>query len=413
MQYFSFIAANARLLGFGFALAAFSSFGQTFYISLFGAEIRETFALSHGGFGAAYSFATLSSAACLVWLGRWIDEIDLRVWTALLCSGLACACLLMWWSPAVTVLIAAIFGLRLFGQGLLSHASSASMARYFEIGRGRALSIAGLGHPAGEALLPLPAVALAAAIGWRDTWAIVAALMLFAALPLAMWLLRGHSDRQRAWLERNVAPNARTLGHADGSWTRTEVLRDRVFYLLLPASLAPSYVMTGFFFHQAHLAQTKGWPLALIAGGFTAWALTSVVAALVAGDLVDRHGATRVMPFALVPMCAGLIVLATAASPPVAPVYLGLAGVSQGVHMTVQGALWAEIYGVRFIGAIRALTTGLAVLATALAPVTMGWLIDAGVSMEAIAVGSVTATALCIALALRGLRLHRQRGTAA
>jgi hypothetical protein len=95
VPYLSFVSANARLLGFGLALAAFSSFGQTFYIALFGTEIRDAFALSHGGFGTAYSAATLASAACLVWLGRFFDEVDLRAWTALLCTGLALACLLM------------------------------------------------------------------------------------------------------------------------------------------------------------------------------------------------------------------------------------------------------------------------------------------------------------------------------
>lgn len=408
MSYLAFVAANARLLGFGLALAAYSSFGQTFYIALFGAEIRNAFGLSHGGFGAAYSTATLGSAACLVWLGRFFDEVDLRLWTTLLCTGLALACLLMAWSPAVPWLVAAIFGLRLFGQGLLSHAASASMARYFEAGRGRALGIAGLGHPLGEALLPLPAVALAAIVGWRLSWTVVAALVLGAALPLALWLLRGHADRQRAWLADRGTARTQAV-RVELAWTRAQVVRDPVFYFLLPASLASSYVMTGFFFHQAHLAQAKGWPLTLIAGSFAAWALASVAAALVAGDLVDRRGATRMMPFALVPMCAGLAALSVTDSPMVAPIYLGLAGVSQGVHMTVQGALWAEIYGVRHIGAIRALTTGLAVLATALAPASLGWLIDAGVSMEAIALGSVAGTAGCIALAVRGLARHARR----
>jgi MFS family permease len=227
----------------------------------------------------------------------------------------------------VSFLVAAIFGLRLFGQGLLSHAASASMARYFRAGRGRALGIAGLGHPLGEAVLPLPAVALAALIGWRVSWALVAALMIFAALPVALWLLRGHAERQRNWLDHRV-PEARHTGGVEIKWTRAEVVRDPVFYYLLPASLASSYVMTGFFFHQAHLAQTKGWPLTLIAGSFTAWALASVVAALITGDLVDRRGATRMMPFALVPMCAGLAALSATDSPLAAPVYLGVSRVS-------------------------------------------------------------------------------------
>ncbi len=167
MNYLRFLAAHPRVLGFGFALAFFSSFGQTFFISLFGEEIRGTFDLSHGQFGLGYSLATLASGLTIIWLGRKLDTVDLRLFSAVLCAGLVFACFTMGIAPVVAVLVAAIYLLRLTGQGLLSHTAMTSMARYFDEGRGKAISVAALGFPAGEAVLPILAVVVMERIGWR------------------------------------------------------------------------------------------------------------------------------------------------------------------------------------------------------------------------------------------------------
>lgn len=411
MSYLDFVLANRRLLGFGFALAAFSSVGQTFFIALFGESMRVTFRLSHGELGGVYSAATLASAACLAWLGRKLDEVDLRVWTAFLCAGLAAACVVTAWSPTVVVLGVGFFGLRLFGQGLLGHAATTTMGRYFDDARGRAVSLASLGHPAGEALLPLPAVALAGLVGWRHAWLIVGLVVLVVAAPAALALLRGHAARHRAWLERHAAGESghvATPGSVTGPPPR-RLLGDPVFWLLLPASLASGYVLTGLFFHQSRLAEVKGWSLELIAASFSAWAAAGVVAALAAGPLVDRVGARRTLPFVLVPLALGLMALAESARPLVAPLYLGLAGVSQGLQFTTQGGLWAELYGVRRLGAVRAVISALAVFATALAPASMGALIDLGVRIDSIVSGCVGGIGIAIALAVAGLRLERRR----
>jgi len=140
VRYWPFVRANARFLGFGFALSALSSVGQTFFIALFGAEIRATFTLTHGEFGSIYSLATLASAACLAWFGQRMDDAELRRWSCFVLGGLGSACLLLAWAPAALFLGVALFGLRLFGQGLASHTSLVSMARYFDAARGRAVN---------------------------------------------------------------------------------------------------------------------------------------------------------------------------------------------------------------------------------------------------------------------------------
>ena len=381
VNYLQFLAANRRFLGFGFALAFFSSFGQTFFISVFGDEIRGTFDLSHGDFGLVYSLATLASGLSIIWLGRKLDTVDLRLFSSALCAGLVVACFTMGFAPGVAVLVVAIYLLRLTGQGLLSHTAMTSMARYFDEARGKAIAVAGLGFPAGEAVLPILAVVVMERIGWRATWLVIAAGLCVIVIPLVLWLLRGHAERHRAHL---AAGNGLSSGPGR-QWTRGEVLRDPRFYLLLPGVMAPGFIVTGLFFHQVHLVDTKGWSLTWFAGCFAVFAVAQLPAGLLAGPLVDRLGATRLLPVYLLPLAASLVVLATGSHMLVAAAFMALAGVTSGLGGTVVGSMWAEVYGVRHLGAIRAMATAIMVFSTAGSPVSMGWLIDAGVTMETIA----------------------------
>ena len=192
--YVRFALANRRFLAFGFLMALGSSFGQTYFIGVFGPGLRAEFGLSHGDWGLVFMAGTLASAAVLPWTGRLIDRLDLRVFTAAAFVGLAAACFLTAIAGHVAVLVIAIFGLRQFGQGLMTHTSGASMVRYFDANRGKAISLASVGFSAGQTVLPFAAVAVIAVAGWRSTYAAMGVFLLVAALPVALWLLKVHGD---------------------------------------------------------------------------------------------------------------------------------------------------------------------------------------------------------------------------
>lgn len=401
--YFAFLRENRRFLAYGYLLSLGSSFGQTFFISLSGAEIRAAFDLTHGGFGLAYLVATLLSGSAMMWAGHRIDTVDLRKYSAAVCAGLAAACFLLAVASGLVLLYLALFALRLTGQGLMMHTSMTSMARYFDAGRGKAISIASLGMTSGEALFPLLAVGLIAALGWRGSWMAVGAATALLILPLLLWLLRGHGERHRKMLERqSLAENGGGPGRRQ--WTRGEVARDPRFYLLMPAVMIPALVLTGLFFHQVHLAEVKGWSLAWLATCFVGFAAAKVAASLAVGPIIDRIGATRTLPWVMPPLVLGLAVLAGFDHPIAALVYMTAAGVTVGAGIASVGAMWPEIYGVRHVGAIRAMVSAMMVVATGLAPAAMGWLIDAGVSMTAITYAGlalVVAATVLIVFAVR------------
>ncbi|NCO17161.1 MAG: MFS transporter, partial [Alphaproteobacteria bacterium] len=131
MPFFQFLRANAPFLLAGFLLALLSSFGQTFFISLFGGEIRAEFGLSNGEWGATYGIATTVSAAVMLWAGGLTDRFRVRSLGTVVLIGLALACLAMAANPWPVALVGVIFALRLLGQGMTSHISGVAMARWF------------------------------------------------------------------------------------------------------------------------------------------------------------------------------------------------------------------------------------------------------------------------------------------
>lgn len=396
MNYLLFVFENRRFLAFGVLLTLCSNFGQTSFLALFSGHIRDEFALSHGDFGTIYSMATLTSAFCLIWVGRRIDDVDLRLYASLACAGIAAACFSMAAASSAIALYFALFLLRMTGQGLMGHTASTSMARYFDRQRGKAMSVVYLGHPLGEATLPSIAVALVGAIGWHRSWVVFGSVLAVSLAPLVLWLLKGHGERHHRLVERTktgseAAPSQR-------QWTHRDVLSDSRFYFILPNALAPPFILTGMFFHQVHLADTKGWSLTWLATCFIGYAAATVISSLSAGVLVDRLGAVRLLPFYLLPLALGLVIVAAFTSPIAALFYMAAAGLSAGAGNSIVGAMWAEVYGVAHLGAIRALASALMVFSTALSPAISGLLIDAGVTMEAIALMAVGYIAVSVVL---------------
>jgi len=374
----SFYRANARWLAAGFGLTFASSFGQTFFISLFAADLQAAYGLSDGGWGTVYTVATLASAAVLFQLGAAADRVRLdRLALGVIAAYAAVALAMAAGSASPVLLCLMVFGLRLCGQGMMSHLAITAMGRWFRAHRGRAVAIAGLGFAAGEALLPVLTVAAIAAVGWRGAWVLAACVLVLVLAPLLAWLLAAGRAPQSAG-GGEMAP-----GIGARHWTRGEVLGHWSFWALLPAVLTPSFIGTVVFFHQVHVAGEKGWDIAVMALGYPVYAGLTVTASLAGGWLADRAGPARLLPVVLVPMAAGIALIGAAGDVSGWIVGLGLLGLTQGMVQATWGALWPALYGTRHLGAVRAMATTVMVFSTAIGPGITGLLIDAGIALPA------------------------------
>jgi sugar phosphate permease len=375
MLILKFLRANSRWLAGAFLLTFFSSFGQTFFISLSSGGIRSEYGLTNGGFGTLYMVATLASALTLPWLGQIVDWTTARRVTFFIVPMLAIACFFMAFSHSIMLLGLTIYLLRLFGQGMMTHNAMTATARWFVNNRGRALSIAVIGHQTGEALFPFTYVAVSALIGWRMSWVAAAIFLIVVALPLAGWL--NGPEREPAGDE----PQDHSLKLI--GWTRGQVLRDGLFYLLMAGILAPGFIGTTVFFHQVYLIELRGWSREAFAIAFMALAGMTLISGLIAGQMIDRFSATRLLPGFLLPLGLACIVLGLVEAQWAAFAFMALMGVTYGFSSTISGAIWPEVYGLKHLGAIRSLTVAFIVFSTAAGPGVTGYLIDIGIPYPA------------------------------
>jgi len=373
--YLQFIRKNLPFLGAGFLLSFLSSFGQTFFISIFGGEIREAYGLSNGDWGLIYMVGTGASAVVMVFAGGLADKFRVRTLGIIVVLLLASACLFMAYNTAAALLPFVIFAIRFTGQGMTSHVSSVAMARWFIATRGRALAVAAFGFMTGEAVLPLTMVWLKSFIDWRTLWVGFAVFCVLACFVLYR-LLR---------LERTPQAMAETI-HATGMggkhWTRAEALRHPLFWAMVPAVMSFSGFGTAFWFHQVHFAEIKGWSHLALVSVFPLGTLALSISTIGYGWAVDRFGATRLLPIYLIPYVIAFILHWYAPSlwwTALAVVLMGIAG---GGQSTLLNACWAEFYGTKNLGAIKSAAAALMVLGSALGPGISGWLIDQGVGFE-------------------------------
>lgn len=375
MSFLFFLRDNARWLAGGFLLTFFSSFGQTFFISLSAGELRHEYGLSHGDFGLIYMAATLGSALTLPKLGQIVDRHSARKVAMVTMPMLALAAVIMSVSRNIALLGLSIYMLRLFGQGMMTHNAMTAMARWFAAQRGRAVSITTLGHNAGEAAFPLLFVLVAGLAGWRNAWLVAAGVLMLVALPAIAGLI-AVERAPRASDPASTKPVAR-------DWTRSEVLADPFFYLLLMGVMAPGFIGTTIFFHQVYLVELRGWSLELFAGSFTFMAAMTITFALISGQLIDRFSAVSLLPSFLVPLGLSCLVLGLLDTQWSVFVFMALLGLSYGVSSTLFGALWPEIYGLKHLGSIRSVMVAILVFATAMGPGLTGYLIDTGIPLPA------------------------------
>lgn len=397
MPFLPFVRANAPFLSAGLLISFLSSFGLTYYLAPFAGEIRAEYGLSHGEWAMLYGAATTLAAVAMVWAGMVLDRLRVRVVAPVALLALAGASVLMAVNQALWSLGLILFLLRFFGQGMSVQAAGVAMSRWFVGNRGRALAIAALGFTIGEIVLPLAFTAAKAVVPWR--WLFVAgAGVILLFLPLLWRLLRLERTPQ------SLSSGEDSAGMGGRHWTRGEALRHGLFWCVMPGLIAPSMFITVIFFHQVHLAEVKGWSHLAFLAVMPCYTLAAAGGMFATGGLLDRIGTRPLMPLYLLPLAAFLALFPQVQSLFWAAVVLVLMGITAGAQATVLMAFWAETYGTRHLGAIRALTGALMVFGTAVGPVISGYLIDRGVETDAQMGGMALFTALSAGLIALGLR---------
>tara|TARA_A100001015_G_scaffold21828_1_gene24800 strand:- start:1713 stop:2921 length:1209 start_codon:yes stop_codon:yes gene_type:complete len=370
-----------KVILFGFIFTFFSSFGQSFFLGLFNSSIRETLSITHGQFGSIYASATLLSSFILIWFGKKIDDISISKFAFLVIILLAFSCFFFSKISSITFLFIAILLMRFSGQGMMSHTATTTISRYFTKSRGKALSTSWFGLSTAEFILPVLIIYLLTLYDWRSIW-ITISIVIVIFLPLSSFLLIKNLrlDSRETFNKKNASnQNIR-------DWKRIEVIKDYRFYIICANMLAMPWIATGTFVYQSFILESKNWGPFVIAQSFMIYSIMSVITLFISGYLIDKFTSRKILIYMNIPLLLSTIVIIYFNHPFTAFVFLGLIGISNGLANVLGSSTWAEIYGVKHIGSIKALTTALMVFATAFGTAFFGVLIDRGYSIEQIAI---------------------------
>jgi len=390
-----FKSLSLKVIIFGFIFTFFSSFGQSFFLGLFNSSIREILSISHGQFGSIYATATLLSSFILIWVGKKIDDINIFKFALFVILLLSFSSFLFSKISSITFLFFAIFLMRFSGQGMMSHTATTTISRYFTKSRGKALSIGWFGLSTAEFIMPVLIVYLLSIYAWQNIWVIIS-ISILIFLPVISYLLLKNlnfESREPSSENKDEIKNIK-------EWKRIEVIKDYRFYIICMNMLAMPWIATGVFVYQSFIIESKGWGEFVIAQSFMVYSILSVATLLITGFLIDKFTARKLLIYMNIPLLIATIIIMFFDQSYSAFIFLGLIGISNGLANVLGSATWAEVYGVKHIGSIKALTTALMVFSTAFGTALFGFLIDIDFSIEQIALVSATFISLSIFLLL-------------
>ena len=395
-----FKSLSLKVIVFGFIFTFFSSFGQSFFLGLFNTSIRNELSITHGQFGSIYASATLLSSFLLIWVGKKIDDINISKFALFVILLLSFSCFFFSKISSVIFLFIAIFLMRFSGQGMMSHTATTTVSRYFTKSRGKALSTGWFGLSTAEFILPVLIVYLLAFYDWKSIWLTISFIIIIF-LPIASYfLVKNLNFDSRETQEEESSSNKKIK-----DWKRVEVIKDYRFYIVCANMLAMPWIATGTFVYQSFILESKNWGPFIIAQSFMVYSVLSVVTLFISGFLIDKFTSRKILIYMNLPLLLSVIVIIYFKHPISAFVFLGFIGITNGFANVLGSSTWAEIYGVKYIGSIKALTTALMVFATAFGTALFGILIDVGLSIEQIAIIS----SIYISISLISLFLIRNK----
>ena len=382
---------SLKVILFGFIFTFFSSFGQSFFLGLFNTSIRNELSITHGQFGSIYASATLLSSFVLIWFGKKIDDINISKFALFVILLLSFSSFFFSNISSTLILFLAIFLMRFSGQGMMSHTATTTVSRYFTKSRGKALSTSWFGLSSAEFILPVLIIYLLSIYDWKIIWKSISLIVLII-LPLASYFLvknLNFESRETDGTEKQKEKNIK-------NWKRIEVLKDYRFYIICANMLAMPWIATGTFVYQSFILSSKNWGSYIIAQSFMAYSILSVITLIISGILIDKFTSRKLIIYMNIPLLISVFIIIYFDQSFTAFIFLGLIGISNGFANVLGSSTWAEIYGVKYIGSIKALTTALMVFATAFGTALFGYLIDRDFSIEQI--GAISAIYISISL---------------
>lgn len=316
----------------------------------------------------------------------------------------------------------AVSGLSGFGGPSGQLLTVVPVAKWFQVRRGRALSIATIGTPLGNLLLIPVAQLIIDVWGWRTAWIVLGGMLALGAAPICALLMRKDPESLGLNVDGAETPATAQAGtHVEiedtSSWNVREVLRTRVFWLLLLATASAGIVTQGTLVHRVPFWQDEGIASGYVAAGTAFAPLLVVLSGLVCGVIADRW------PSRFIGLAGGLIAGSSALpmvfardSVLLLALHNILWGAGQGANNTVANTIWPEYFGRKFLGSIRGIifpvSIGTAAVSAPLFAVLLTGLADPHLAWT-VTLGGFAASGILYLIATKPVRAGERSATVA
>ena len=387
-DWFKLLKNNPLLMSYGFLFNFFSSFGQTFFVSLLVPFWVMGIGVTNSEFGSMYGLISVTSALTLPLFGRYIDLMPLRRYSLIIFIGLILSVAILSVANSFLVLLGGLFLVRLFGQGLMTHTAATGIAKLFDKERGKALAFTSLGHPAAQLILPFLFALASAQFNWQLTLILMALLSLFVMLPL---IIRITPDKEKIATISGKVSTVEDNGH---------FLLSRTFWQIATNIFLIPFLSTAIMLYQYTIAENKGWEPSWVLFSFSFFAIFNGLSIFFSGDLIDRFSGIKLFPYYLLPALVGFTAMTLFDGKWMFPLFYGLLGISSGLGSTIKTAVQAEVYGSAQLGKIRSYLSTIMVLGTAAGPPVLGYLLDKDFSINYIMLYAALLTLIVFILSL-------------
>jgi MFS transporter, DHA1 family, purine base/nucleoside efflux pump len=372
MGYRTLLRDHRSVLSIAFLAMFSSSLGQSYFIGLFQAPLSDHLGLSVGQFGTAYAMVTLMAGFCMLRFGPSIDWINPRRFAAIVFSLLLTGVVLLTLSPWWWLGIVGLGIVRLCGQGMLTHLGNTLAAREFSTMRGRAIGLANLGIPLGEALLPPLVAAALIWSSWQAFWWLLCGVI---ALPW-LWLLL-----KAPWPDAPGVKPTKQTPHGPRPF------REKRFWLLMPLLMALPITMTGLFIYQAQLTESLDSSLAVYALALTGMGIAKLPGALLGGHWVDKLGPVKLARLYLLPYAFAMVMALTIGGHISIWALMVGGGLAMGAQELIASGLLIKLWGAEHLGRVRSALSAAMVFSTGVAPAVLGLALSAGTPFHALLLG--------------------------
>ena len=360
---------------------------QVYVAGAFLKPMTEDLGWSRESFSAVQTVSTVVTGIAGLFIGGLVDRRGPRV--LMLIGGLIAGAALCAISQVQEVWqfyllrgVAQTVGAAMMGNLVVN----VTVAKWFVVRRGMAISLASLGISLGGVLTAPLASMFIESHGWRPTWVILGVMVWTLILPCAF--LIGATPEQRGLHPDGLSPEEaqaysaerkRASSATEIHWTRAEAIRTPTIWMVICAYGLGNIGLGALFLHMIPFLSDVGFDRSTAAWLFGLQAWSSLMSKPAWGWLMDRVHARYLSAGAFALTGAGMVMMSPAAATGsiwLVGAVLLMYGFGIGGAVPLQETVWASYFGRLHLGDVRSVGMPFTIVFGAGGPLFAGILFD-------------------------------------